>query len=53
MTPGYVHLHLHSEFSLSDGLIRVAPGKKKGELQDYQQPLTERATENWGWARWR
>ena len=45
MTPGYVHLHLHSEYSLSDGLIRVAPGKKKGELQDYQQPLTERATE--------
>lgn len=42
---GFVHLRLHSEYSLVDGLIRVAAGKKKGELAQYLQPLTERAAE--------
>ena len=25
MTPSFVHLHLHSEYSLVDGLIRIKP----------------------------
>ncbi|MDZ7751031.1 MAG: DNA polymerase III subunit alpha [Gammaproteobacteria bacterium] len=25
MTPGFVHLHLHTEFSLVDGLLRIKP----------------------------
>ena len=41
----FVHLHLHSEYSLVDGLIRVAAGKKKGEMAEYLQPLTGRAAE--------
>ena len=25
MSPGFVHLHLHSEFSLVDGILRIGP----------------------------
>ena len=29
MTPRFVHLHLHSEFSLSDSTIRIKPLAKR------------------------
>ena len=25
MNPGFVHLHVHTEYSLVDGLVRVKP----------------------------
>lgn len=28
--PGFVHLRLHTEFSLTDGVVRVEPPKRKG-----------------------
>ena len=40
---GFVHLRLHSEYSLVDSIIRVTPFKKKGEIKPYLQPLTEHA----------
>ena len=40
---GFVHLHLHSEYSLVDSIIRISTFKKKGEVADHLQPLTEYA----------
>ncbi|MCQ8102933.1 DNA polymerase III subunit alpha [Methylomonas sp. SURF-2] len=36
MTPGFVHLRIHSEFSLVDGIVRIKPLVKK--LADYAIP---------------
>ncbi len=36
MNPSFVHLRIHSEFSLVDGIVRIKPLVKK--LVDYQMP---------------
>ncbi|MBS4051874.1 MAG: DNA polymerase III subunit alpha, partial [Methylomonas sp.] len=36
MNPGFIHLRIHSEFSLVDGIVRIKPLVKK--LADYAMP---------------
>ena len=43
MTAGFVHLRLHTEFSLTDGIVRVEPPKRKGG--GVGATLTSRAAE--------
>ena len=40
---GFVHLRLHTEYSLTDGVVRVEPPKRKGGGQG--ATLTSRAAE--------
>jgi DNA polymerase-3 subunit alpha len=44
MTPSFVHLRIHSEFSLVDGIVRIKPLiKKLGELQMPAAAITEQS----------
>src|SRR5581483_9034147 len=40
---GFVHLRVHTEYSLVDSIIRVEPPKRKGRTGGNSQTLTERA----------
>ena len=42
---GFVHLRIHTEYSLADSIIRVEPAKRKGKGAANSGTLTERAAE--------
>ncbi len=45
VTPAFVHLRVHTEFSLLDSIIRVEAPKRKGRTGGNSRTLTERAAE--------
>jgi DNA polymerase III subunit alpha len=45
MATGFVHLRVHTEYSLVDSIVRVEPPKRKGRVGGNSRTLTEQASE--------